>query len=86
MDLDRLDANKLLTFLAVAEAGGVTAASRRLALTQKFARHGITLNGDALDDPRRHLVTAPPARTRLGRAIGSLQETMDDLRHALQPA
>jgi NTE family protein len=60
--------------------------SRRIQLAAKFARHGIQLRSDVLDDPRRHLVAAPPARTRIGRAIASLQETMDDLRYALQPA
>ena len=60
--------------------------SRRGQLGAKFGRHGIRLRNEVLDDPRRHLVAALPARTRIGRAIASLQETMDDLRHVLQPA
>jgi hypothetical protein len=35
--------------------------------------------------PRRHLVTPRKARTRIGRAIVTLNETMDDVQHALQP-
>jgi NTE family protein len=60
--------------------------SRRTSLGSKLARHGISLRADVLDDPRRHLVALPKPPTRLGRAIASLQEVMDDLGHALQPA
>ena len=59
--------------------------SRRTTLTSKLARHGITLDGDVLDDPRRHLVAPRPAPTRIGRAIASLQEVIDDLGHLVQP-
>jgi hypothetical protein len=38
---------------------------------------------DVLDDPRRQLVAASRAPTRIGQAIASLQEVMDDLSHAL---
>ncbi len=59
--------------------------SRRISLAPTLARHGITLDLDALDDPRRRLVgTAPPA-ARVGRALQSLQEVIEDLRHALGP-
>ncbi len=57
--------------------------SRRTSLTAKLRRHGIELRMDVLDDPRRHLVAAPKPPTRIGRAIASLQEVMDDLGHAL---
>ncbi len=59
--------------------------SRRTTLSAKFARHGITLRADVLDDPRRHLVTPPAAPTRIGRAIASLQDVMDDLGHVVAP-
>lgn len=59
--------------------------SRRTVLTAKLAPHGISLDMAALEDPRRHLVHAPPAATRLGRAIRSLEEIMEDLSHALHP-
>lgn len=57
--------------------------SRKTTLSSKLARHGISLDMDVLDDPRRHLVSERPAATRLGRAINSLEEMMDDLNHAL---
>ena len=60
--------------------------SRRTTLGAKLARHGISLRADMLDDPRRHLVTPRPAPTRIGRAIASLQDVMDDLGYAIQPA
>ena len=58
--------------------------SRRTSLSAKFARHGISLRNNVLDDPRRHLVESPKPPTRIGRAIASLQEVMDDLGHAIQ--
>ncbi len=61
--------------------------SRRTTLSAKFARHGIELDADVLDDPRRHLVSRRPPPTRIGRAIVSLQEAMDDLSYLIvQPA
>ncbi|MGE0497006.1 MAG: patatin family protein, partial [Ramlibacter sp.] len=55
--------------------------SRRSSLARQLDRHGITLRHDVLEDPKRHLVTPPRAPTRIGRAIASLQEVMDDLGH-----
>ncbi|NPC55787.1 patatin family protein [Caenimonas sp. S4] len=60
--------------------------SRRTSLGTKLARHGISLRGDVLDDPRRHLVALRKPPTRIGRAIVSLQEVMEDLGRAMQPA
>jgi predicted acylesterase/phospholipase RssA len=57
--------------------------SRKTTLSAKLRRHGIRLDTDVLEDPRRHLVAAPKPPTRIGRAIVSLQEVMDDLGHAL---
>jgi predicted acylesterase/phospholipase RssA len=55
--------------------------SRKTGLSATLARHGISLNHEALDDPRRHLCAPPKAASRTGRAIASLQEVMDDLGH-----
>ena len=60
--------------------------SRKTTLSAKLGRHGISLNMDVLDDPKRHLVAARPAATRLGRAIASLEEIMEDLSHSVSPA
>ncbi|WP_421954155.1 patatin-like phospholipase family protein [Polaromonas sp.] len=59
--------------------------SRKTTLSAKLARHGVSLNMEVLDDPKRHLVAARPAATRIGRAIASLEEVMEDLSHALNP-
>lgn len=53
--------------------------SRKTGLSKTFARHGISLNHEVLDDPKRHLCAPPKAHSRLGRAIATLQEVMDDL-------
>jgi NTE family protein len=59
--------------------------SRKTSLSAKLARHGVSLRAEVLDDPRHHLVTPPAAPTRIGRAIASLQEVMDDLGHVVAP-
>ncbi len=53
--------------------------SRKTGLSAKLARHGISLNHEVLDDPKRHLSAPPKAPTRIGRAIATLQEVMEDL-------
>ena len=60
--------------------------SRKTGMSTKLARHGIYLDLDALNDPKRHLTLAQPARTRVGQAITNLQEVMDDLGDVLAPA
>lgn len=60
--------------------------SRRTSLSAKLARHGISLRSDVLQDHRRHLVTPAAAPTRIGQAIASLQEVMDDLGHVVSTA
>ena len=57
--------------------------SRRTSLSARLARHGISLRAEVLDDPRRHLLTPPKSPTRIGRAIASLQDVMDDLGHVV---
>jgi hypothetical protein len=56
-----------------------TLRSRRASFSSRFARHGISLNMDALDDPKRRLVVPTKPRSRIGQAFVSLQETMEDL-------
>lgn len=58
--------------------------SRKTGLAAKLARHGIELNQAALDDPKAHLCAPSKPPTRVGRAIASLQEVMDDLGHMVQ--
>jgi hypothetical protein len=60
--------------------------SRKTGLSAKLARHGISLNHAVLDDPKRHLSAPPKPATRIGRAIGTLQEVMDDLGDAVKAA
>jgi NTE family protein len=60
--------------------------SRKTTLTAQLARHGIRLNMAALDDPKRQLVAPLPAATRVGRAITSLEEIMEDLSRAIKPS
>lgn len=58
--------------------------SRKTSLSAKLARHGIHINHAALDDTRARLCTPAKAPTRVGRAISSLQEVMDDLAHMVE--
>lgn len=60
--------------------------TRRAALSAKLGRHGIVIDHAVLDDPKRHLVSPRKVPTRIGRAIVSLQETIEDLGHAIAPA
>jgi NTE family protein len=53
--------------------------SRKTGMSAKLAHHGISLNLDALNDPKRQLAHPLPAPTRVGQALVNLQEVMDDL-------
>ena len=59
--------------------------SRRSALAQRLARHGLLLDAAVLDDPHRSLVKnrRRPAGTRAGRALRRLDEVLDDLERLL---
>jgi NTE family protein len=59
--------------------------SRKTGMSTKLAQHGISLAFDILNDPKRHLTQPPPARTRTGQAITTLQDVMDDLGDLLAP-
>jgi NTE family protein len=60
--------------------------SCKTSLAAKLGKHGITLNAQVLNDPKRQLVQPVPPTSRLGRAIVNLQEVMDDLETSLQTA
>ncbi len=55
-------------------------------LVEKLQRHGIRLNHAVLYNAKRHLAAPPRAHTPLGRALDRLQEVMDHLDEALEPA
>ena len=57
--------------------------SRKTSLSAKLARHGITLDMTALNDPKLRLVEPLPHATRVGRAIAALEESMEDLSRSL---
>jgi NTE family protein len=59
--------------------------SRQSTLSGRLARHGIRINHAALDDTKAHLCAPPKPAGRLGQAIQSLQELMDDLGHLTSP-
>jgi NTE family protein len=59
--------------------------SRRSSLAATLRRHAIGLRADVLDDVRRHLIAPRKPPTRIGAAIASLQDIVDDLGHALEP-
>lgn len=58
--------------------------SRATGLSAKLARHGIRINHAALDNPKAHLCAPLKPPTRVGRAIASLHEVMDDLGHVVK--
>jgi NTE family protein len=52
---------------------------RRTSMAATLARHGIELRSEVLDDPRRRLIAPTAPATRIGRAMASLHELVDDL-------
>ena len=58
---------------------------QRQVLIPKFAKHGVTINFEALSDNTRHLVTnKPSARAgKTGRALQQLEHVLDDLQASL---
>jgi predicted acylesterase/phospholipase RssA len=61
--------------------------ARRSVLAPTFARHGITFDDDALDDPaRRLLAPTRPAPTRALRTLRRLDAVLDDLQARLATA
>jgi NTE family protein len=60
--------------------------ARKGELSDKLARFGITINEFVLEDPKRCLSSAPIASTKLGRAIATLRDLMDDLEDSTSTA
>ncbi|MEW6644757.1 MAG: LysR family transcriptional regulator [Pseudomonadota bacterium] len=93
MHLSRIDLNLFLVFDAIYSEGGVTAAARRLNLTQPAISHALARLREALSDPLfvrqgRSLAPTPAARRMIGpvrQAIQSLRGTLADA-GGFQPA
>ena len=80
--LRAVDLNKLETFFAIAEAGGVSAAARRLALTRSAVSHSLAslesaLGIDLFHRVGRRLVLTPEGG-RLLRAFGEVRTRLAD--------
>lgn len=59
---------------------------RRTHFAERLARHGVVLREHVLQDPRRRLLAPLPAATRIGRTVGLLERTLDELGEALPAA
>jgi DNA-binding transcriptional LysR family regulator len=73
-DLAGLDLNKLRTFGAIADAGGVAAAARRLHLTRSAVSHSLASLEAALDTPLFLRVGRKLVLTDEGRALARVWE------------
>ncbi|MGO4714719.1 LysR family transcriptional regulator [Bradyrhizobium sp. 2TAF24] len=87
MHLSRIDLNLFLVFDAIYSEGGVTAAARRLNLTQPAISHALARLRDQLGDPLftrqgRSLAPTPAAR----RMIGPVRLAIQGLRGTLAGA
>lgn len=90
MELDRIDLNKLYTFFAIAERGGVAAAARRLgrtpsAVSQSLSALEGSLDVRLFDRVGRRLVLTREGRTLRARFHGvqeHLQRAIDEIRNA----
>ena len=93
--LERLDLNKLVTFLLIAESGGVSAAARRLGLTRSAVSHSLGALESALgvslfqrvgrslvltSEGRRLRGAVGDARDRLGGALDDLIGGAEEVR------
>jgi DNA-binding transcriptional LysR family regulator len=87
MRLDKLDLNKLVTFLTIAESGGVTPAAARLALTRSAVSHSLRVLERELGLSLFHRIGKGLTLTHEGqvlrRAVREMQDqlsgTLDDL-------
>jgi DNA-binding transcriptional LysR family regulator len=78
-DLASLDLNKLATFLAVAEAEGVAAAARRLALSRSAVSHSLSSLERSLGFALFHRVGRSMVPTREGRRLRRAAESVRSL-------
>ncbi|MGH7288462.1 MAG: LysR family transcriptional regulator [Myxococcota bacterium] len=80
MELNKLDLNKLLTFLAITEAGGLSAAAPRLALSRSALSHSLGALEAALGVSLFHRVGKSLVLTREGHllrgAVGDARERL----------
>jgi DNA-binding transcriptional LysR family regulator len=85
MNLSRIDLNLFTVFDAIYREGGITAASKRLHLSQPAVSHALGRLRELLDDPlfeRRgnEMVPTPLART-LAVTIGSSLHSLEQMMH-----
>lgn len=83
MKLDGLDLNKLMTFLAIAESGAVSAASRRVGLTRSAVSHSLRGLESLLGVQLFHRVGKRMVLTNEGRL---LRDACGDVRQRLEDA
>jgi DNA-binding transcriptional LysR family regulator len=84
MNLSRIDLNLFTVFDAIYREGGITAASKRLHLSQPAVSHALGRLRELLDDPlfERHgneMVPTPLARTlavTIGSSLGDLEQML----------
>lgn len=84
MRLSRIDLNLFTVFDAIYREGGITAAAKRLHLSQPAISHALGRLRELLDDPlfeRRgnEMVATPMARSlaaAIGKSLGSLEEVL----------
>jgi DNA-binding transcriptional LysR family regulator len=84
MNLSRIDLNLFTVFDAIYREGGITAASKRLHLSQPAVSHALARLRELLDDPlfERHgneMVPTPLARTlavTIGQSLDSLEQML----------
>ncbi len=80
-----VDLNKLMTFLAIVEAGGVTPAARRLGLTRSAVSHSLASLESSLGIALFHRIGKRLVPTRDGAALlRPLAESRDRLDSALE--
>jgi DNA-binding transcriptional LysR family regulator len=84
MQLSRVDLNLFTVFDAIYREGGITAASKRLHLSQPAVSHALARLRELMNDPlfERHgneMVPTPLARTiaaTIGKSLGDLEQMM----------
>jgi DNA-binding transcriptional LysR family regulator len=73
-----LDLNKLRTFFAITQAGGVSAAAERLGLTRSAVSHSLTSLEDSLDLKLFHRVGKRLLLTREGELLRAAYRDVDE--------
>ena len=58
--------------------------TRNMGLTAQLQRHGIQLQHDVLNDSKRQLCAPRKPPSRLGQALDTLQDVIDDLSHVVR--